>query len=179
MKKISSDIFIIAILWIGVIWSFYSTSNYNYPFIFGIVGLTIVTLTYKKFHEFSFGILALILFLSIFNVIIFCYAWRLNIGILNLFSIILFAILFFTQLEKLLELRKKWSEPDESDLKEQFDNRVKMYKSQFRNLSELELNRKLEDNHLINEAKVAVSELLKEKSTSHSTNSATKKARGF
>ena len=171
MKKNSSDIVIIIILWISIIWSFYSSSSYNYPFIFGIVGLTIVTLTYKKFPEFSFGILALILFLSIFDVIIFCYALRINIGILNLSSILLFTILFFTQLDKFLELRRKWSEPEESDLKDQFNNRVNIYKSQFRNLSELELHRKLEDNQLTNEAKVAVSELLEKKSTSHSANS--------
>jgi predicted membrane protein len=171
MKKISSDIIIITILWISIIFSFCLTPNYNYPFIFGIVGLIIVTFSYKKFPDFSFGIFALILFLSIFDVITFSYALHANIGIFSLSSILLFAILFFTQLDKFLEIQRKWSEPDETELKAQFNNRVKIYKTQFRNLPESELHRKLENDHLTNEAKIAVSELLKEKSISHSTNS--------
>jgi len=138
--------------------------NFNVQFIFGIVGLLLVTVTYKKFPEFSFGIFALLLLLSIFNVVTFSYAFGVNFGIFSIPSILLFAVLFFTQMEKFFELKRNWSGNDDEDLENKLNSKIQIYKNQFQNLSEGELHRKLENDQLVEDAKIAVVELLHEKS---------------
>ena len=163
MKKISSDIIIISILWLSIAVSLFLNPNYNPQFIFGIVGLLIVTLTHTKFPEFSFGVFALILFLSIFNVVSFNYAFGLNFGIFSIPSILLFAILFFTQIDRFYELIRNWGGENEPVLKNEINSKVQIFKKQFQNFSESELRRKFEDDNLVNEAKIAITELLNEK----------------
>ncbi len=48
MKKISTEIIIIYILWISIFLSIYLKYKFDIFFIFGIIGLSIVTLTNKK-----------------------------------------------------------------------------------------------------------------------------------
>ncbi len=167
MNKPKSLVIIISILWISIITSLYRVANYNAEFVFGIVGLTIVTITYKKFQEFSFGILALLMFLSIFNVVTFNYSFGLYLNIfsarLSIQSIILFCFLFFTQLEKFIDLRQSWFNEDKAEIQHHRKNRIKSFKNNFQKLSESELRRKLENERLVEEAITAINELLNER----------------
>ncbi|AWA31099.1 hypothetical protein HYN48_13935 [Flavobacterium magnum] len=167
MTKKTSLIIIISILWISIITSICLVKNYNVNFIFGIVGLSIVTITYNKFREFSFGILALLIFLSIFNVVSFSYAFGLYFhifgGRLNIPSVILFCVLFFTQIEKFVDLRQNWFKEDETEIQYHKEKKTRMFKNNFQNLSEIELRKKLESGQLVEEAKIAINELLLER----------------
>ena len=160
MRKIRTDIYIISTLWISIFVSLWRSFNFDPFFIFGIVGLLIVTVCYRKFNDFSFSFLFFILFLSVFDIISFNHSLRLKFAIFNVPSSILFLILVFKQNKKIFELKDKWFSEDAEEIENQKLKRINIFKTQFQTLSTLELERKLADGNLVDEAKMAIIELL-------------------
>jgi len=140
------------------------SSNFDPPFVFGITGLTIVTFAYKRFYDFSFSLLFLILLLSILSVVSFSHSFYVRFMIFNIPSLLLFSILFFTQSQKIFGLKEKWFSEDEEEIENYKIKKINLFKTQFQNLSESALKRKLEEENLVEEAKVAIFEILNAKS---------------
>ena len=73
MKKFTTELIIICILWLSII----LTLCFNYYFdiflIIGIIGLTIVTITNKKYVEISLTTLIIILILGTFKLVKFSH----------------------------------------------------------------------------------------------------------
>lgn len=163
MKNIKTEVIIITILWTSIILSFLLKRDYDIFFLFGIVGLTITTLTFKKFYNFSFGLLLILLFFSIFNVITFNYAFGVTFKIklfhitFNILSLIWFSILFFKKFDTIYKLKNEWFTDENENRSE---NKILFFKKEFKNLSHIELERKLNDGKLVEEAKIAIIELL-------------------
>ena len=164
MKKITTEIIIIFILWLSVILSLYLNYKFDIFFIFGIIGLSIVTLTIKKLKEISLTILIVILLFSSFNLIKFSLAFGLNFGVISIPNFILLLVLLYRKRNQVLDLKEKWFAEDEEEIENQKIRKIEFFKNQFKNLSEAELNRKLSEDKLTEEAKNAAIELLNLKS---------------
>ena len=164
MKKITTEIIIIFILWLSVILSLYLNYKFDIFFIFGIIGLSIVTLTNKKLTEISLTILIVILLFSSFNLIKFSLAFSLNFGVISIPNFILLLVLLYRKRNQVLDLKEKWFAEDEEEIENQKIRKIEFFKNQFKNLSEAELNRKLSEDKLTEEAKNAAIELLNLKS---------------
>ena len=164
MKKITTEIIIIFILWLSVILSLYLNYKFDIFFIFGIIGLSIVTLTNKKLTEISLTILIVILLFSSFNLIKFSLAFGLNFGVISIPNFILLIVLLYRKRNQVLDLKEKWFAEDEEEIENQKIRKIEFFKNQFKNLSEAELNRKLSEEKLTEEAKNAAIELINLKS---------------
>jgi predicted membrane protein len=161
MKNLKIEIIIICILWLSVISSLYLNYKFDIFFIFGIIGLSIVTLTYKKYYEISLSSLILILLFSTFNLIKFNLAFGLNFGLISIPSFILLIILAYKRRNEILDLKEKWFAEDNEEIESGKFRKKEFFKKEFGNLSETELNRKLTEEKLTDEAKNVVIELLK------------------
>jgi predicted membrane protein len=164
MNKSKTEIIIIFILWLSIISSLYLNYKFDIFFIFGIIGLAIVTITYKKYYEISLSIFVIILILSCFNFIKFSLAFGLNFGIVSIPNSVLLTVLIYKRRNEILELKEKWFSENEEEIEMQKNRRIEFFKNQFKNLSEAELKRKLSDEKIIEEAKNEAIELLNLKS---------------
>lgn len=165
MIKLKTEIIIILLLWLSVILSLYLNYKFDIFFIFGIIGLSIVTFTYKKYYENSLAILFLILLFSSFNLIKFSAAFYVNFGIISISNFILLIILVYKRRNEILDLKDKWFTETVEEIENGKITRTEFFKREFKNLSETELNRKLNEEALTDEAKNAVIEILKLKNT--------------
>lgn len=167
MKKSSTELIIIIILWLSVLISLFFNSILKLHFIFGIIALLIVTITFKKFRDLSFGLLFFFLLLSVFNVILFSNVYQITFKFFNLkiniTSLLLFVILFYKKIGNVLRLRQEWFAEDDIEIATREANRIKMFKTQFKNLSEDELERKLNSKQIVEDAKKAIHEILNER----------------
>ena len=145
----------------SVISSLYLNYKFDIFFIFGIIGLSIVTLTYKKYYEISLSSLILISLFSTFNLIKFNLAFGLNFGLISIPSFILLIILAYKRRNEILDLKEKWFAEDNEEIESGKFRKKEFFKKEFGNLSETELNRKLTEEKLTDEAKNVVIELLK------------------
>ena len=161
MRSSRIEQLIIILLWLNIFASLYFNHSFNAPFIFGIIGLSIVTVTYKKFYSISLAVLLFILLLSIFNVIQFSLAFGFNFGIISIPSIILLSLLVFKRMDEILHIKNKWFDEDPSEIENRKSNKVAFFKNQFKDLPVNELERKLANESLNDEAKEAINELLK------------------
>jgi predicted membrane protein len=162
MKLLKTEQIIIIVLWLNIVASLYLNYSFNMPFIFGIIGLVIITVTYKKFYSISLAVLLFILLLSIFNVIPFSLAFGFNVGIISIPSVILFSVVVFKRKDEILVIKDKWFDEDPSETENRKANKIVFFKNQFKDLSIKELERKLANESLTDEAKEAINELLKD-----------------
>lgn len=164
MRKKTSEIIIVTILWIFVIASVIYNPNLRIQSFFGIISITFVsaTLILKK-DDLSLGVLLFALLLSTFSVIKFGDAFDATIGVFHLFPLILLLVLIFSRFSEIMTLKDKWfgDEPEESEKTK--ENRITFFKREFQNLSSEELNRKLNVEKLVEEAKIAINQILKER----------------
>ena len=63
-----------------------------------------------------------------------------------------------------MNIKEKWFAEDEEEIENGKLRKIEMFKREFKNLTQTELNRKLTEQKLTEEAKVAVVELLELKS---------------
>jgi hypothetical protein len=162
MKNINTEFIIILLLWLSILLSLYFNYKFDAYFIFGILGLSFATITYKKFNDLSFGILLFTVLFSTINIVKFSVAFGINIGFLNLPSLIVFIILFFKKRNKIFELNQKWFGTDQNELENRKQNKVEYFKREFKSLSETELDLKLRNLDLVSEAKLAILQLKNE-----------------
>lgn len=164
MKKIKIEVFIISILWITTIISLILGDYINIFFTIGIVGLSLITLSIKKFYSYSSYALMLLLLFSVFKLVQFS-SITLNVGFfglqLNALSLILLSILLY----KKRIIVSNWfrKEDSEEEKKDNYNRKVIFFKKEFQILSNLELVNKLENEVLVNEAIQAINIILEER----------------
>ena len=161
MRKITTEKIMIFILWLSIILSLYLNYKFDIFFIFGIIGLLIVTLTNKKFAEISLASLIVILLFASFNLIKFSLAFGLNFGVISIPNFILLIVLLYRKRNQVLDLKEKWFAENDEEIESGKTRKTEFFKNQFKNLTEKELNRKLSEEKLTEEAKNAIIELLK------------------
>jgi Na+-translocating ferredoxin:NAD+ oxidoreductase RnfE subunit len=111
MRKPSTILIVVIILWVSVIVSLILNFTFDLEFILGISSLTIVsaTIIIDKFKNARLLLLLISLFLSIFDLITFCYGFTLGIfpGLLpiNIVSFLLFTLLAYRERNKILQLK--------------------------------------------------------------------------
>ncbi len=164
MNKSKTEIIIIFILWLSIISSLYLNYKFDIFLIFGIIGLAIVTITYKKYYEISLSIFVIILILSSFNFIKFNLAFGLNFGIVSIPNSVLLIVLIYKRRNEILDLKGKWFFESEEEIEIKKNRKIEFFKNQFKNLSEDELKSKLSEEKIIEEAKKAAIELINLKS---------------
>jgi hypothetical protein len=162
MPKLKPEHYIIILLWILVGVSFQMTYNYDFPFICGIIALTIATATIKKIPEVSFTILLLTLFLSIFSIIKCYYSFSFTFMRMELLNFFLFVILIIKRFSYILFIKEKCLGTSPDEIEKISDNRVAFFKREFKNLTLNALEQKLNQEVLTEEAKLAIKELIKE-----------------
>jgi hypothetical protein len=162
MRLIKAEYIVIIILSIYAISSFLITPYTGLSFRIGIVGLIIsIFLTYK-FYKYSFYLLALLLALAIPNIVAFSQQ-RFYIGSGNVSINFIPTILLIYLCIKRRIIFSNSSAIDESEKNESRKRRVKIFKNEFQNLSNEEIQIRLQNNQLVEEAKIALNELLENK----------------
>lgn len=160
MRKIKTEIYTIVILWAMMIHSIMTNPYIGPQFIIGIVGLLITTLSFNFFFRFSSYLLLILLVFSIFNLITFSSTTIITRIIdipINIPYLTLFLILFYKRKNHLNNWISKGSEEKEKN------NKIDFFKVQFKNLSDEKLEKKLNDEKITNDAKTAITELIKER----------------
>ncbi|MFC7772389.1 hypothetical protein [Flavobacterium sp. GCM10027622] len=170
MKDIKTEIILIAILWINVISSLCLNLELNIYFIFGIIGLSLATITYRKYYDNSLAILITILLFSTFNLLKFTLIFNLSIGLLKYIEIsitdsLYLILLVYKRRNEVIHLKEKWFAPSVEEIEIGKNTRIEFFKREFKNLSEDELNRKLNQEYLTEEARKAVLEVLQMKNS--------------
>ena len=170
MRKAKTEIIILIILWISIISSVILNPQFRVPFLFGILSATIVstTLLLGKKEE-SLGILIFTLVLSSFNAVNFSEAFGASIWFLSLFPFVLLVVLFFFRISELMDLKEKWFGVDPTEVGKAQENRVAFYKREFQNLSSEELVRKNKNDKLVDEARIAVDQILNDRNITLNT----------
>ena len=167
MKSKPTEEIITNLLWISVIVSILMKFNIDVYFIFGLVSLLIITATNKKYPDVSFGLLFLSLFFSSFHIISFSTAFGLTIrcilGSVNIISLSLLFVLIYKRLDKILELKENWFSPTAQEEQEHILQKTAIFKKQFQGLPTTELESKLKNLQIVDEAKTAIVELLSER----------------
>src|SRR5258705_4238113 len=103
MRKITTEIVIVILLWILVISSMIYNPQFRVQFIFGIISLTFVSMALLFGNkDLGLGILTFALILSTFNAIKFSEAFEARIGFVMLIPFILLIILIFSKLRELM-----------------------------------------------------------------------------
>lgn len=157
---------IIILLWISILGSLCLRFSFNAQFVLGIVGLSIVTVTYKKVYNVSLITLFFILLFSIFNLMQFSSAFGLYLQLfgipISVTSIVLFLLLLFIQKKEISEVKHNWLKEAPIEIENRKANKVIFFKKQFKDLSKVELERKLANESLTANAKQAIVELLKD-----------------
>lgn len=164
MRKKKTEILIVTILWIFLIISIIYNPNLRIQSYFGIISLTIVStaLVLKK-RDMSLGILVFILTLSTFDVIKFGNAFDARIGIFHLLPLVLLLVLIITRLGELMSLKEKWFGEEPEELEKVKENKIAIFKREFQNQSSEELIRRENNYKLVDEAKIAINQILKER----------------
>lgn len=164
MRKNTAEIIIASILWIFFTTSMIYNPNFRIQSIFGIISLTFIStaLIFKK-NDLSLGVLVFSLALSTFDVIKFGNAFDARIGVFHLFPLILLLFLIFSRFGELISLKEKWIDENPEELEKIKENKVAIFKREFQNLSSEELIRRENNNNLVGEAKIAISQILKER----------------
>ena len=164
MRKNNAEIIIASILWIFFTTSMIYNPHFRIQSIFGIISLTFIStaLIFKK-NDLSLGVLVFSLALSTFDVIKFGNAFDARIGVFHLFPLILLLFLIFSRFGELISLKEKWIDENPEELEKIKENKVAIFKREFQNLSSEELIRRENNNNLVGEAKIAISQILKER----------------
>jgi hypothetical protein len=131
---------------------------------FGIIFLAFVSaaLVLKK-DDLSLGLLAFLLTLSTFDAVKFGDAFEARIGVFHLFPLILLLVLLFSRFGELLSLKEKWFGDEPEELEKTKENKIALFKREFQDLSSQELAIKEHNEHLVEEAKIAISQILKDR----------------
>ena len=163
MRKITTEIVIVILLWIYVISSMIYNPHFGVEFIFGIISLTFVsTALLLKKEDISLGILLFALILSTFDVVKFSDAFSVSIGFIHIISFILLLVLTFSRLRELLHLKEKWLGDEPTEIEKVQENKIAFFKREFQNLSSEELIRRGNNDKLVEEARMAIEKLLNE-----------------
>ena len=163
MKILKTEYIIFLMLWMSILTSLYFNYKFDVFFIIGIIGLSISTLTYKKYYAISLSVLLLILLFSVFNFVKFSLAFGMNFGLISIPSFLMFMLLFFTRLNEILDLKVKWFDEEMEDVEAQKYQKTEFFKMQFKELSKENLEKKLKNEPLTVEAQNAITELLNSK----------------
>ncbi|WP_264565076.1 hypothetical protein [Flavobacterium sp. N3904] len=164
MRKITTEIVIVILLWIFVISSLIYNPQFGVQFIFGIVSLTFASAALLFGHkDLGLGILTFALILSTFNAIKFSEAFEAHIGFVMLIPLILLIILIFSRLRELINLREKWFGAEPAEVEKAQENRVNFFRREFQNLSSEELVRRGNNDKLVDEARIAIDQILNER----------------
>jgi hypothetical protein len=170
MRKITTEIVIVILLWIFVISSMIYNPRFGVQFIFGIISLTSVSIALLFGNkDLGLGILTFALILSTFNAIKFSEAFEARIGFVMLIPFILLVILIFSRLRELMNLREKWFGAEPAEVEKAKENRVDFFKREFQNLSSEELIRRGKNDKLVDEARMAVDQILNERNITLNT----------
>ena len=164
MRKKTAEIIIVSILWIYVIISMIYNPHFRIQSFFGIISLTFVStaLVLKK-DDLSLGVLVFSLTLSTFDAIKFGDAFDARIGVFHLFPLILLLVLIFSRFGALMSLKEKWFDDEPEELEKAKENKIAIFIREFQNLSSEELIRRENNDNLVEEAKIAINQLLKER----------------
>lgn len=164
MRKATTEIVIVIILWVSIIISIVRNPHFGIQFIFGTIAVISVStaLLFRK-KDLSLGILTFVLFLSIFNAVKFNEAFGLSFGFISLIPFLLLLILIFSRFSELMNLKEKWFGVEPTEVGKEQENRIALYKREFQNLSSEELIRILNNDKLVEEAKIAIDQILKER----------------
>lgn len=164
MRKATIEILITILLWISIIISIIRNPHFGPQFIFGTIAVISVSaaLLLKK-RDLSLGILTFALFLSIFNVVKFSEAFGLSIGFISLIPFLLLLILIFSRFAELITLKEKWFGVEPTEVAKAQESRITLYKQKFQTLSSEELMRRRNNDKLVEEAKTAIDQILKER----------------
>jgi hypothetical protein len=164
MRKKKTEILIVTILWIFLIISIIYNPNLRIQSYFGIISLTIVSIALAlKKRDMSLGILVFILTLSTFDFIKFGNAFDARIGIFHLLPLVLLLVLIITRLGELMSLKEKWFGEEPEELEKAKENKIAIFKREFQNLSSEELIRRENNYKLVDEAKIAIKQILDER----------------
>ncbi len=165
MRRIKAELIVILLLWFYAIKSLLSIQYIGTHFIIGLIGLAISTLLVARFYKIVFYLLSLLLLFSLFKLIAFSqtrhYVGVNGVGI-DLVSTILLIYLCF----KRRNVIRKWFAEDEESRKEKEESqkrKVLMFKKEFQNYSLNEIEKKLEANNLVIEARNALEEIMNER----------------
>ena len=85
----------------------------------------------------------------------------------------MFSILLYKRREKIFQLKEKWFEADSDEIEKRKVSKVDFFKLQFENICGSEMERKLNNDQLVEEARTALIELIsikKKVSISHCPN---------
>lgn len=164
MRKATIEIIIVIILWVYVISSMIFNPHFGVQFIFGIISLTSVStaLVLRK-EDLSLGILVFTLILSTFDVVRFSDAFSVSIGFIRLIPFVLLLVLIVTRLRELLNLKDEWFGDEPIEIEKAQENKIAFFKREFQNLSSEELSRRGNSDKLVEEARIAIDQLLKER----------------
>lgn len=169
--------FLIVTLWIGALISYSIALLLGYDLfdsdIIGMIGILILTLSFLIFKKVIFYILFAVLFIGMLNIASFVYFINLNVTFgflgkklapgIQLYSFILMAIFITLRKPKVLELFNSiLGQPDYNN-ENVYKQRLRYFKTKFKNLSDYELNEKLEFSDLVKPAKDALIEIRNER----------------
>jgi signal transduction histidine kinase len=164
MRKATTEILILTILWIIAIISIARNPQFRPQFIFGLISLTSISIALiLRKKDLSLGILAFTLFLSIFDAIKFSEAFAGHIGFVSLIPFVLLLFLVFSRLPELLILKDNWFGDEPKEVEKGKENKVAIFKREFQKLSSEELLKKINNDKIVEEAKIAVEEILTER----------------
>jgi hypothetical protein len=170
MRKAKTEIIILIILWISIVSSVILNPQFRVPFLFGILSATIISTTVLlRKKEASLGILMFTLILSSFKAVNFSEAFGASVWFLSLFPFVLLVVLFFLRISELMELKEKWFGVDPTEVGKAQENRIAFYKREFQNLSSEELIRRGKNNKLVDEARIAIDQILNKRNIIQNT----------
>ena len=162
MRKATTETLILTILWIIVIISITRNPQFRPQFIFGLISLTSISIALiirKK--DLSLGILAFSLLLSTFDAIKFSETFSVHFGFISLIPFTLLLILVFSRFSELMILKDNWFGEDATEVEKV--NKIAIFKREFQKLSSEKLLKKMSDDKMVEEAKVAIKEILTER----------------
>jgi hypothetical protein len=164
MRKAITEKIITSILLISVIVSILRYKVFDITFLFGTISvITITVLLIRKKNDLSLAILFFSLILSTFNIFIFNTVYAFYINGFNAFPLLLLFILIFSRWKELLDLKYKWSSVEPIEITKSYENKIAIFKREFQNLSSEELIMRHKNYKLVEEAKIAIDLILKER----------------
>ena len=164
MRKATTETLILTILWIIVIISITRNPQFRPQFIFGLISLTSISIALiirKK--DLSLGILTFSLLLSTFDAIKFSEAFSVHFSFFSLIPFSLLLILVFSRFSELMILKDNWFGEDATEVEKVKVNKIAIFKREFQKLSSEKLLKKMSDDKMVEEAKVAIKEILTER----------------
>ncbi|HEU4789598.1 MAG TPA: hypothetical protein VFS71_07945 [Flavobacterium sp.] len=164
MRKTTTEITIVMILWVSIIISIIRNPSFGPQFIFGIISVvTVSTALLLRKKDLSLGILTFALILSTFNAVKFSEAFSLSMGFVQLIPFILLLFVVFSRFVELMNLKEKWFGDDPTEIEKAQENKIAFFKREFQNLPSEELIRRGNNDKLVEEARMAIDKLLNER----------------